>query len=565
MGKYCPDCGKERPLSEFSKHKGKPGNLETYCRVHMGVRRKKQAQARNPSAEKKVGPPKILPLKYRSLNADAFERFFNEFAAPLELPAHSKQWVEAALSERNLLLNVPPRHAKSTIVAEWLPIWLLARDRNTQILIISKTTTLGMKLARKIAHHLEFDDRLLKVTGWFRSPESDRPWRPNSGELEIDGRDRGLKSGDLSLQIRGAQQQVLGMEADWVIADDVTDRRVARSETERDNESEWFHAEVLSRLNPTGHAVCIGQRVHSMDLYGQLQEEVNDDGLPVWHLETSPAVLDWETEQVLWPEVWNIKSLKISRDRLGSDLFECYYQQNPSEGGSFVHRWWIEGNGEPDTPGCLDYGRAAGYGWKQPEGEYIPITRVVSIDPSPTRYAGIVVADIPWFPAMTTFWCGVVDVMRDKMGLRSLLENIEYIQDAYHPTHCIIEENSVKWLKEDPAWQILSPMFQTVIAHNTGRNKADPDMGVWSLAADFERGRIRLPYGDADGRNASEFLIREALAYPNGQTDDVLMALWFIKYNHKRMRPMQPSNPNKWRGFGTHGGWSDAFKKRVAR
>jgi hypothetical protein len=62
-------------------------------------------------------------------------------------------------------------------------------------------------------------------------------------------------------------------------------------------------------------------------------------------------------------------------------------------------------------------------------------------------------------------------------------------------------------------------------------------MGVWSLAADFEAGRIRLPWAAAEDQWTSNLLIDEVLSYPNGMTDDVLMALWFIKYNYRQLMP----------------------------
>jgi hypothetical protein len=48
---------------------------------------------------------------------------------------------------------------------------------------------------------------------------------------------------------------------------------------------------------------------------------------------------------------------------------------------------------------------------------------------------------------------------------------------------------------------------------------------------EFEFGRIRLPYGDAESRAMSQMLIQEAKSYPQGETDDLLMALWFIRFN----------------------------------
>ena len=86
-----------------------------------------------------------------------------------------------------------------------------------------------------------------------------------------------------------------------------------------------------------------------------------------------------------------------------------------------------------------------------------------------------------------------------------------------------------------------------ILGHNTGRNKADPELGVWGMASDFEFGRVHFPYGDAESRDQSEQLIEELMMWPNGNTDDILMALWFIKYNYKRLIPIR-ALPTRMRG-----------------
>lgn len=484
---------------------------------------------------------------------EAFESFFNEFSDPKlgGLPAHAKVWVGAALSNKRLLLNVPPRHAKTTIMAIWFPLWQLACSRDSQILIVSKTVKLGEKIARKIAYELESNQKLNLAFGRFRPQDNARPWRVGQGEMEVEGKNLAIRSGDLNLQIRGAGQQILGMEADWVVCDDITDRRVAISEAERLREWEFMLGDVMSRMSPDGHAFCIGQRVHAEDIYGRLANEADDDGVPAWHLEKTPAVLDYEDELVLWPEQWPFHKLQETRRSVGASMFTCMYQQTPEVAGDFVPRWWIVGNGDAETPGCLDHDRVVGAGWKNPDpnAQYVPVTRVISIDPSPTRFAGIVVADVIYQQRATNFYCSIVDIRRDKMGLRAMLSNIEELTALYRPTVCIFESNSAKWLHEDPAWNRIVPMFLHVIAHKTAMNKRDTTMGVWSLASDFEAGRIRFPYADKESRTTSELLISEVLAYPNGYTDDVLMALWFAKFNYKALIPRE-FLPTKFATFG---------------
>src|SRR5581483_11729485 len=111
-----------------------------------------------------------------------------------------------------------------------------------------------------------------------------------------------------------------------------------------------------------------------------------------------------------------------------------------------------------------------------------------------------------------------------------------------------------------PVFATLRNRFR-VIGHETGRNKLDPELGVYSLSGDFELGRIRLPYGDADGRRVTEYLVNEALAFPYGDTDDVLMSLWFIKARHRALMPTVASDAHMDGFFGRRpSSWGGLFR-----
>jgi len=529
--KHCPTCDKDFPLTEtwFSKTVSRPDGWNRECKNCFNKRRRAKRRAQRAV---KYGEPKTMPREYRTYTPEAFEKFYNKVSG-LILPEHAVKWVRAALENKRLLLNVPPRHAKTTIMAIWFAIWRFACDRDTQVLIISKTNMHGQKIARKIAYELEFNRELIALAGTFRPLDPNRPWAVGDGNLEIEGKDLSKRSGDLSLQIRGSGQQILGMEADWIMADDITDRRVYNSETQTRDEWDWFLGDCLTRLSPEGKVFCIGQRVHGSDIYGRLAVENDSRGESIWEVVTTPA-LDKEGK-ALWPDQWPASKLLEQRLSIGESLFNCMYQQTPMLSGEFVPAWWVYGSETDPDAGCLDYDRTLGQGWAG--NEVIPVTRVLSVDPSPTRFAALVVADVVYQHQAEQFWCSIVDIRRDRMGQRVMLEHIEDLQEKHSPTAIIFESNSVKWLHEDVLWNSILRLFRVTVDHKTGQNKNDQLMGVWSLAADIEAGRIRFPYGDDASRVASDYLIDEILAYPNGRTDDVLMALWFIKYSYKSLLP----------------------------
>jgi hypothetical protein len=427
-------------------------------------------------------------------------------------------------------------------------------DRNVQILIASQTDKLAKKFTNEIAFHLSNNALLIKDLGRFRPEMADWPWRPNSGELLVDGRTRETKSGDLSIQVRGSGQAILGMEANWVIVDDAVSRKHVKSETMREDLSLWFHGDVLSRLEPDGRAIVIGQRLHLYDLYGELAGEKIQDATGEfrhrWEHLNYPAVEIWPDAEagieakVLWPAKWSYEALMERYADQGSALFEAMFQQNPlPEGERLCQRKWIYGDDQ--FPGCLDHLRDAGHFAPDLKQR----VRVMSLDPSPTRYAALIVADLEW--SRGAFECHVIEIVRSKMNVRDMLFHIERCVDTYAPSYFVFEQNAAqRWFLTDPQMESMRRRV-SVLPHTTGRNKGDPVLGIESLAVDFEFGRIKLPYGDAEAKAQSQHLIDEALTYPQAQTDDVLMALWFLKFNFSRLVPRGEAG-EKTTGKGYH-------------
>jgi hypothetical protein len=564
--KTCSKCHKKKPITEFSRGGKRPECKE--CNALYQRLLRAEGRIKNyPRAKDKYEVLRDGALNpYSQETPECFKNFVDAFWPDEPLPDHAVEWVEAALTHRRLLLNVPPGHAKTSVMAVRFTLWQLALDRNKNILIVSKTTKLGEKIARALAQEMEHNDRLNMAFGRFKAPEGNR-WSVGLGELMVDGKDPG--TGDLSVLIRGWSQQTLGFRADQIIADDPTDRGIATSELERDKQRDWFVGEIETRLKPDGRIFCIGQRVHVDDLYGWLAQKYNEDTQEyVWTQIETPAVLDWDKKEMLWPEHWSWDRIQEMRWSMGDGDFNCYYQQNPAAGGHFFKEWWFAGNGTPEYPGCFDYERRVGQGWKLPEGQQIPVTRVVAIDPSPTQYCGMVVADVIYQGVLgMEFWAAIVDIRRDRMGQRDMIAHLTDLWSEYHPQAVVFEQNSVKWLHEDPEWNRVTSMFQTVIPHNTGQNKNSEEMGVWSLASDVQSGRIRFPAASPEDVDLSNLLISEMLAYPRqNKTSDVLMAMWLIKFNYKHLIPSDAyddlmSNRRRWnmRKKAERGAWSKEF------
>lgn len=476
--------------------------------------------------------------------ADAFELFFNRFAEyPTGLQPLHKSWIAAFIANYNLLLNVPPRHAKSTIFSVWLPIWLLCRNRDEQILIASAGEKLAKIFCYQIEMQLRLNVKLVAAFGHFAPANAkDGVWSPRSGELIVQGRSRENRTGQFSILCRGAGQHILGIEATVVICDDPTSPVVSRSEREREKREEWLREQVLSRLEPeskgdaAGHVAVVGQRVHLHDLYGTLAEDVDeDDGAPIWHQIEQPMVLRMPTDdlgtglELLWPGRFSWADVKRIRGRAGSANFACMYQQEPlPDDAAFV-------SGE-ELRRIRDLQRPLGVGAPDDaEQQVLPIVRVLSIDPSPTKWNAFVVADVVC--SRNSFYAMVVDLGQWKGAAREMKVQINWLLNKYNPDYFIMERSAVSaWFQSETFYEEISHRCR-VLPHFTGSNKWDPELGVLSLAIDIEAGNFSLPYGDEAAIVQTKLFEAQAGRFGHGYDDDILMALWFIKVNFKKLRP----------------------------
>ena len=154
---------------------------------------------------------------------------------------------------------------------------------------------------------------------------------------------------------------------------------------------------------------------------------------------------------------------------------------------------------------------------------------------SPTKDNALLVADM--VAVREYFACSIIEMRTWRGNMRDFVRETEQAVKHYDPDYLIIERSTVtNWLIQDPLYEDLRQRTK-VLEHTTGANKGDPELGIASLAADFEAGRIRTPWGDDEGRQMTKLLEDQCLVYGMRRPDDLLMALWFIKWNYRRMRP----------------------------
>jgi predicted phage terminase large subunit-like protein len=178
----------------------------------------------------------------------------------------------ANLANDRLMVFVPPQEGKSTTVAQWFPLWLLARDPSLKIAVMSHSARLARKrgkwVRQQCAKHPELGVELV------RGSAAAEDWQTAAG------------GGMRSVGIEGG---ITGDPVDVLIMDDpVRGRAEAESKTYREAAWDWWENNGSTRASDRFAAVLIMTRWHTDDLAGRLQKEEPGD----WRVVSIPAIAE---------------------------------------------------------------------------------------------------------------------------------------------------------------------------------------------------------------------------------------------------------------------------------
>lgn len=226
-----------------------------------------------------------------------------------------------------VIINLPPRSAKSTIVSVALPAYLLGRDPTRRIVVVSYNQDLANMFSRQT--------RQVMQSAWYRRlfPSTQIPARAAEAQFytSAGGFRKAISTGGT----------FTGRGGDVVIIDDPLKADDAYSETARNNLFEWAKQTLFSRLDDKlkGAMVLVQQRQHEDDFSGHMQrtEEWLSLSLPAiaekdeWiTLSRNPLKRHYRrVGDLLDPVREPIEVLDGLKRNMGSAAFSAQYQQAP--------------------------------------------------------------------------------------------------------------------------------------------------------------------------------------------------------------------------------------------
>lgn len=241
---------------------------------------------------------------------------------------------------RNLIINVPPGHAKSLLTAVFWPAWVWIDHPEARWLFSSYREPLATRDSVKCRRLIESD--------WYQQHWGNR-YQLN-GDQNQKTRFENTATG---YRVVVPMSAGTGERGDYVVVDDPHSVDQAESDMERPTAVEWWNGSMSTRLNDfaSGHKVVIQQRLHEADLTGDLLQKGGYELLclpaefePERRCTTSIGWSDPRKKlgELLWREKISEADLEGLKTTLGSYRYAGQYQQRPSpaDGGMFKRHWF---------------------------------------------------------------------------------------------------------------------------------------------------------------------------------------------------------------------------------
>jgi len=258
---------------------------------------------------------------------------------------------------RFLIINMPPRFAKSTIAGTLWQAWMIGREdsSNSAVFSIASSATLAARDSLQTLNLLRQPFYQALFPHVHINKETEAEWNTHGGAYRV---------------AVGAEGTVTGRGAKHLLVDDLLQADEADSPTVREKRNEWLGRTLRSRLDDPrrGTITVIQQRLHEDDSTGHLLKLMETPGadqylhinLPLIAPTTVPVPVTFKGRTYavrqpgeclhparFTPEV--ITALRISQGH----RFEAQYQQNPvSRAGGFFDindLQWYEPNDLPAT------------------------------------------------------------------------------------------------------------------------------------------------------------------------------------------------------------------------
>jgi len=279
--------------------------------------------------EVELDPEQVLAWRYEyPPHVQYIEREVVEAIVRAEEQLRARSWEQPEI----LLVEVPPRHGKSTLISEYTPAWFLGTFPHRRVILCSCEADFAQTWGSKARNLLEeFGPSLYGIRVSQRSKAGKR-W-------DLAGYRGGMVTAGVGGRITGSGAHLL------IIDDPVKNAEEAMSDVIRAKHLDWWLSTARPRIEPGAVVVILMTRWHEGDLGGQLLTLAEAGGDPVREVRLPAIAVDGDPlgrkpGEPLWGERYALPWLEKTRSVIGPYWFAALYQGTPTpdEGGIFNRR-----------------------------------------------------------------------------------------------------------------------------------------------------------------------------------------------------------------------------------
>jgi predicted phage terminase large subunit-like protein len=272
---------------------------------------------------------------------------------------------------KRLIVNIPPRMGKSSVISVLFPAWVWAQPPETWSVVSGPGVAfLTASFAKQLSLRDNLKMRRVVQSEWYQSHWGDR--FQIMGDQSAKGRfDTDQKGSRLATSVGAA---TTGEGGNIIIIDDANSASEAFSEAKITEVLDWYDNAVSTRLNNSkkGVIIIVQQRLAVNDLTGHLLENNPDEWvhlcLPmrfeqdrrtfnfIYGPDKEPWT-DWRLQEgeLLWPERFGEPEIQRLEKTMGATIAAGQLQQRPriKEGEIIKEEWWQLYEGQTYPP--MDY------------------------------------------------------------------------------------------------------------------------------------------------------------------------------------------------------------------
>jgi predicted phage terminase large subunit-like protein len=406
---------------------------------------------------------------------------------------------------RKLVINIPPRHSKSTLISVIWPVWDWLQIPEDKFLCASYSLDLSTRDNRR--------KRMLIESPWFQERYASHfSLMPDQNQKRFFENDK--QGYHMAVSVDGA---TTGQGGSKLILDDPHSAADAHSDKNTESALRWFREVWTNRLNDQNKdaMVTVGQRIRENDVCGYIIKERPDwihVDLPAFYEPsrhcTTPIWTDWRKEEneLLWPERFSQHALDGLRRDLGSIGFAAQYQQSPvpSGGGTFKKHWLRYYSIEPDQ-----------YVMEAPDGVKRVLTekcrKFITVDLAISQKQSADYTVISVWAVTPERELLLIDCVRDHFDNPEQQKQIQLMYQRHKPGYIQIESVAYQLAIIQQLWRLGLPVRE----YKPVRDKVSR---ASTASVFYEAGRVYHPQG-ASWLHEWE---SELLMFPMAEHDDMV-------------------------------------------